>query len=331
MILVVALLVAAVGSLVYISSKTHKSVSPLVFSRGALDKSGRFVESDTSLYTEELIQCRGLKVSVDFEASLTYEIYLYRADESLIDVLGPLSDDYELAESYNNAKYCRISMHPKLKNGQDKIRFWEVQSYAKQLKIEVAKDQEFEPPTSSIYPGVTEEHFTSLEDYYDYQYSLYIDENHSPFALKEIGAFSGRTITKIGVPVYLLKDSLSDSVLTLYVLEGNATTLYKVISEQKLTIPAFTYYNLDKFNSTDQGNNSMEKFNGYDVLCQWVYFDVNISLKEGQTLGFCKPDDSIVISGLALEDALLSNIYYDALKAPCLYFAKLIFDIYLMD
>ena len=140
-ILVVALVVASISGVVALTTKTEKKISPGVFSRGALDGSGRFVDTDTCLYTQDLIQCRGLTVSVDFEAALEYEIYFYRADESFIGSTGRLTDDFDIGDDYKNAKYCRIVIIPVLKDGAEKIHFWEVYSYAKQITVKVSKDQ----------------------------------------------------------------------------------------------------------------------------------------------------------------------------------------------
>lgn len=140
-ILVFALVVASISGVVALATKTEKKISPGVFSRGALDGSGKFVDTDTCLYTQDLIQCRGLTVSVDFEAALEYEIYFYRADESFIGSTGRLTDDFYIGDDYKNAKYCRIVIIPVLKDGSEKIHFWEVYSYAKQITVKVSKDQ----------------------------------------------------------------------------------------------------------------------------------------------------------------------------------------------
>lgn len=60
--------------------KDTKEIKSSVFSVGGLDNSGNYVETDTSIYTKDAFECKGLKIEVDFESTVTYAIYFYDAD-----------------------------------------------------------------------------------------------------------------------------------------------------------------------------------------------------------------------------------------------------------
>ena len=296
-LLVAAIVIAAISGIVVYSARTHRTVSSTVFSRGALDSNGKHINSDTAIYTEELIQCRGLIVEVDFEAKLEYEIFFYRADESFIGSTGPLTEDYELS-GYDNAKYCRIVITPVLKDGADKIRFWEVLSYADQITVKVAIDQEFEPVYSSLFPGMTDKHFVSVTDY-EMAYTVKLEQ--SPFVMSNISAVEGRTINRIGVPVSLIKDPTQDNIFTVYVVEGNGSAAFKQVKELKLIIPAGTFTGLEQVTTKSDSEyppagEYHKSYLGWYKVQEWVYFDIAISLEQGQTLAFGCSTDTVAFA-----------------------------------
>ena len=296
-LLVAAIFIAAISGIVVYSARTHRTVSSTVFSRGALDSNGKHINSDTAIYTEELIQCRGLIVEVDFEAKLEYEIFFYRADESFIGSTGPLTEDYELS-GYDNAKYCRIVITPVLKDGADKIRFWEVLSYADQITVKVAIDQEFEPVYSSLFPGMTDKHFVSVTDY-EMAYTVKLEQ--SPFVMSNISAVEGRTINRIGVPVSLIKDPTQDNIFTVYVVEGNGSAAFKQVKELKLIIPAGTFTGLEQVTTKSDSEyppagEYHKSYLGWYKVQEWVYFDIAISLEQGQTLAFGCSTDTVAFA-----------------------------------
>ena len=154
-VLVVALAAGALlGVGTALTNKTKK-VSPLVFERGALDANGLHVESKTSIYTKDLIECQGLEIEPDFEVSGTYQVFYYDTNKQFLGA-SALQDSqtdgvYTKGMEYPLAKYCRIVISPTASVDEDgyvdedwKIRFYEVTSYANKYTIKVAKDQKFD-------------------------------------------------------------------------------------------------------------------------------------------------------------------------------------------
>lgn len=75
---------------------------------------------------------------------------------------------------------------------------------------------------------------------------------------------SGKTVTRIGVPIMSVADCTKESSFTVYVADSTAP--YTKHETYEITIPA------NRFSS--------------NTVNQWVYFDVNIKLEEGQSLAY---------------------------------------------
>lgn len=86
---------------------------------------------------------------------------------------------------------------------------------------------------------------------------------------------SNYEIVKIGLPVKTIEDYEEDSIYTVYLCEGNASN-WKFVEDYELVIKANTY--------------DEEEIN------EWVYFDVNIVVEEGQFLVFGHETDSINVA-----------------------------------
>ena len=145
-VLVIALSVTIIGALVSWIGDDEKSISPTIFSRGAIDEFGIYVDSDQSLVNKEYIPANGLTVKPSFEFGGTYDIYFYDKDEVLLDKELGLNKSYK--NTFALAQYARIVIHPAIpsdvKAKDFKIKFWEVYGYANDLDITVSK-------TESIY------------------------------------------------------------------------------------------------------------------------------------------------------------------------------------
>ena len=307
-ILVIALVIGAVGIFTSLSGKDTRTISSFAFSKGEIDSSGKVKNSNTAIYTTDMFACQGLTIEVDFETSLNYSVYYYRQDGSFIGKTELLNSSYEKGEDYVNAKYARIVVYPTLKN--EKIRFWEIFSYAKAVTITVSKNQKFEAVTSPVFDDIT----TYIETDNDFYLSYAAVLSDSPFVYgnDNLTAFEGKHITKIGLPVKAIKDLTKDCVFTVRLVSGNGSSKFVTIKTYSLKIPANTYSALDQITADDASisNGSYEMqvgkyhefFEGWYKLDEWVYFDVNIDVKPGQTLAFGDPMDTISYSYMRDED-----------------------------
>ena len=144
-ILGIAILLGAVAGTVALIRRDTKTISSFEFKRGALDENGEYVKSDKSIYTENAFDCIGLRVEPDFEFKGTYDVFYYDYDGNLVEKKLGLQKVYD--EDFPLAKMARIVINPEapedVKENDFKIKFWEVNSYAKKLKITVDKKQEY--------------------------------------------------------------------------------------------------------------------------------------------------------------------------------------------
>ena len=148
-ILCVVLVIGAVvgiGALVNSFARNdYKTVRSSEFSVGALDENGKYVEDKQSIYTKDAFECIGLRIEPDFESNVTYDVYYYDYNETLVEVKSGLDSVYD--EDFPLAKLARIVIHPEIpsdvKEKDFKIASWEINSYAKNLKITVDKEQDY--------------------------------------------------------------------------------------------------------------------------------------------------------------------------------------------
>lgn len=150
--LVIVILVGCTAGLAAIFNTKTTSVSDFKFKKGALNSQGLYVKSDTSIYTKDLIECEGLEITPDFEATGTYQVYYYGFDKKFIKSTevfdAHLDGAYKRGSDAPEAKYCRIVISPDTPEDNDgnpkddwKIRFWEVADYASDYNIVVNKKQ----------------------------------------------------------------------------------------------------------------------------------------------------------------------------------------------
>ncbi len=147
--LCVALLVGAIGGIVAITKRETKTVGSLAFTRGSLKESdGTYMKGKTSIVTEDLFECKGLKVIPDFDNTSQYQVFWYNEDEIYLGATDKMSASTKMVGSVPGAAvYARVVIYPSQVDEDGKaikdfeIKFWDVAKYAGTLKIEVAKDQ----------------------------------------------------------------------------------------------------------------------------------------------------------------------------------------------
>lgn len=144
----------AVGAVVGIGSavtKKEKQISPIVFERGGINEQGVFFKTKQSIVTKDLIECQGLKIEPDFEASGEFQVFYYAQDNTFMgasDVMEATDGIYEKGETFLLAKYCRIVISPDAPMDDEgyrevdfEIAFYEVVGFADDYKITVNKKQ----------------------------------------------------------------------------------------------------------------------------------------------------------------------------------------------
>ena len=141
-----ALIIGALGSVVAFAHNDSKTIFSREFSRGGLDPlTGKYVETNKTIYTEKAFECIGLRIEPDFESTVTFDVYYYDKNENLLDTKLGLTEVYD--EDFPLAQYCRIVIHPEIpedvKEKDFEIEWNKVNKYAKMLKITVDKEQNY--------------------------------------------------------------------------------------------------------------------------------------------------------------------------------------------
>ena len=144
-VLIVTLVASLGGVIISFAAKDSKTIPSSVFSVGGLDENGKYMADDKSIYTKEVFECIGLRVQPDFESLVTYDVYYYDYDERLVEAKTGLTEVYD--EDFPLAQYCRIVIHPEIpedvEKSEFKIKWYQVNKYANELKITVDKKQEY--------------------------------------------------------------------------------------------------------------------------------------------------------------------------------------------
>lgn len=283
--IIVLVLFGALAAVMAFSGSETETIPSTKFTRGMLDTKGEYVKNDTMLVTEELFECQGLTVEPEFTADTAFEVYYYRSDKTFLGSTGILTGEYNKAETFDNAKYARIVIRPTLEDGKDSIKLWDILGYANDLTVSVLKDQTFDPPVVAAFPSLRDD-FTRTPSTYTY-HAVRLNEGPYVVAGEHIDAYSGKTVTKIAVPVAGVVNHKEDSVMTVYLVEGDGTTEYKKLAKYELVIPANTFDRssgvIDKYVN--------EVYDGANV--SWYEFDCEIKVGEGQTLAFCEETDTV--------------------------------------
>ena len=151
-VLISALTLAAFAGIGSLFNRDTKTISSGVFSVGALDQNGRYMESDLSIFTEDLIECKGLCIEPDFkQVTGTFQVFYYGEDKAFLgatEVLNAADGVYTRGDDFGAAVYCRIMITPEVPTDDEgnqvedySIRFWNVRSIANDYTITVDKDQ----------------------------------------------------------------------------------------------------------------------------------------------------------------------------------------------
>lgn len=133
-VLIALLLVGMCATVVTLDKQIEtETVNVWAFKNGELNEAGKYVESDSALYLEEMLSVDGLEIEIVEDADITYKIYFYDADKKYLSASAELSENYTYS-TVENAEYFRVVITPV---GDEEISLFEKNGYAKQLTITV--------------------------------------------------------------------------------------------------------------------------------------------------------------------------------------------------
>lgn len=131
-----------------------KIITP-TFEVGGLDNvTGKYVETDGSIYTKESFECQGLTIKLDFDSQVKYQVFYYdELDEYIGECTAEYDESVELVVP-EGAKLARVKVTPvwgsDVKANDRVVEWYEVLKYSTQLEISVFKDQEVSVETPEV-------------------------------------------------------------------------------------------------------------------------------------------------------------------------------------
>lgn len=132
----VLLLIVSIGFAVKINSmNTVEEVKATAFEKGTIDTAtGKNETSKTAIRTKDYISTDGLKITVDKDAEVKYQVVFYDKEKAVIadSATEASASDLDAASIPETAKYCKIVIT--FSNG-DEVGTTDVRNMAKQLTI----------------------------------------------------------------------------------------------------------------------------------------------------------------------------------------------------
>lgn len=234
-ILVVAIVLGVCGAIVSFARSDTKTIGAGAFTCGALNEAdGTYVKGKTSIVTEDLFECKGLKVIPDFDNTSQYQVFWYNEDEIYLGATDKMGASTKTVGSVPGAAvYARVVIYPQQVDEDGKvikdfeIKLWEISKYKKLIKIEVARDQAELQQDLFEQVSVYNESMGDIVEVYANQNNMFFTGlgvyNVNPFS---VICESGNVILKLDcsdVAVYKLDLSDSDMSCTVYMCKSDGT------------------------------------------------------------------------------------------------------------
>jgi hypothetical protein len=119
---------------------TTTTIGGETYSIGALDESGAYEKSDTSIYMRKTITTDGLKCELADDAKIQYQIFFYKDDGTFVKSTDVLTGNFPDTENTvpDGATKAKIVITPTA-DEDGKVSLVEVLGYAAQLTVTVNK------------------------------------------------------------------------------------------------------------------------------------------------------------------------------------------------
>ena len=142
---VVLVAATVIGAAALFSNKKSdlKEIHP-VFSIGGLTEAGKYVEQNNTIYTKEAFDCEGLRIDVDFEKNIMYNVFFYADNGEFISSTGNLTENF-VNNVPEGAELARVMISPdwealEVEEDDRDISWIEIAKYSNQITIKVAAE-----------------------------------------------------------------------------------------------------------------------------------------------------------------------------------------------
>ena len=153
-VLVVAVVLGSVSLLSgFVRSKNVKEINP-VFTLGGLNDNGEYIEQDTTIYTKDAFECNDLRIDVDFEKTIFYQIFFYAETGEFVSATDEMKTNF-VSDVPDGATHARVVITPdwealEISKNDRTIKWYEIVKYSSQLTIKTAKATEEIEETEKI-------------------------------------------------------------------------------------------------------------------------------------------------------------------------------------
>ena len=123
-------------------AKTTKSVNAFEYTRGAINESGKVIESNEHLVTKNDYTVDGMSIEIDEDsATISYKVAFYDADGEFISVTEEQVENFDVENIPETAKTFKVVITPNYVDGEAvKINALNQYKYINQLKITYSRE-----------------------------------------------------------------------------------------------------------------------------------------------------------------------------------------------
>ena len=110
------------------------------FTTGALSATtGKYTETEASLYTKEVFDATGLQVEVDFDGTVSYQLFYYDEDGAFLAASAVLTENHTavLPEGTDGARMVITPDWTDVDEDEQVIAWYDVNKYVDQLKLTI--------------------------------------------------------------------------------------------------------------------------------------------------------------------------------------------------
>lgn len=139
---VILSLATLIGVIVGINNLADTTKFNITFySIGAIDETGRIVESRKSIYSD-IATTEDMEIVLNEDATITYKVVFYDEDINFISMTDALETDFDTTTTPENAKHFRVVITPYQIDGEDTIvNVFNMSKYTKMLDITFANNK----------------------------------------------------------------------------------------------------------------------------------------------------------------------------------------------
>lgn len=120
--------------------ETTETLGRSNYAIGAVDDSGKVIESKKSVYSKAMNTIDGLDIDLADDATISYKLFYYDEEENFVSATEALTSDVTEASVPDNVEYFRIVITPAQVDGEDvELSIWNVGKYLGQVEVTFEK------------------------------------------------------------------------------------------------------------------------------------------------------------------------------------------------